>query len=240
MSEVHPHAIDVGGRRLEYLLRRSVRRRRLEISVAPDRQVTVTAPATATTERIELSVRRRAGWILRQQRAYEDLPPPPTPRQWVAGETHRYLGRQYRLKIVRGACAAVRLSGAFFIVSVPKPDDRQQVRRALEGWYREHAMSVLTNRVFVACTSTTWLRMVEQPRILVREMRLRWGSVTSNGRIYFNVDLVKLPLGCVDYVVTHELAHLRVPNHGPAFWRLLSRCMPDWERWKSRLLRESI
>jgi hypothetical protein len=134
----------------------------------------------------------------------------------------------------------VRLSGAFFIVSVPKPDDRQQVRRALEAWYREHAMTVLTNRVSVARTSTTWLRMVEQPRILVRKMRLRWGSVTSNSRIYFNVDLVKLPLGCVDYVVTHELAHLKVPNHGPAFWRLLSRCMPDWERWKSRLLRESI
>ncbi len=240
MSDVRPHSIDVGGRRLEYQLRRSLRRRTLEISVAPDRQVTVTAPATTSAERIELAIRRRASWIVRQQRKYEDLPPPPTPRQWVAGETHRYLGRQYRLKIVRGVRHSVRLCGAFFLISVPKPDDRHQVQRALEGWYRKHAVSLLTNRVSIARTSTTWLRMLEQPRVLVREMRLRWGSVTSNGRIYFNVDLVKLPLGCIDYVVTHELAHLKVPNHGPAFWRLLSRCMPDWERWKGRLLRESI
>lgn len=240
MSDVRPHAVDVGGRRLEYQLRRSSRRRTLEISVAPDRQVTVTAPATASAERIELAVRRRAGWIVRQQRAYEDLPPPPAPRQWVAGETHKYLGRQYRLKIVQGARPSVRLSGAFFVISIPKPDDRHQVQRALEGWYRKHAVSLLTNRVSIARTSTTWLRMMEQPRVFVREMRLRWGSVTRSGRIYFNVDLVKLPLGCIDYVVTHELVHLKVPNHGQAFWRLLSRCMPDWERWKSRLSRESI
>lgn len=225
---------------MEYQLRRSARRRTLEISVGPDRQVTVTAPATATAERIELSVRRRAGWIRRQQRAYEDLPPAPAPRQWVAGETHRYLGRQYRLRIAPGARPSVRLSGSFFIVSVSKPDDRQQVRRALECWYRKHAADLLTNRVTTALKSTTWLRNMDHPRVLVRQMRLRWGSVTSNGRIYFNVDLVKLPFGCVDYVVMHELAHLKVPNHGPKFWRLLSRCMPDWERWKSRLLRESI
>src|SRR5258708_26255525 len=127
MSVAHPHAIDVGGRRLEYLLRRSDRRRTLEISVAPDRQVTVTAPATATTERIELSVRRRAGWIRRQQRAYEDLPPPPSPKQWISGETHRYLGRQYRLTVVQGRRANVRLSGSFFVVMVPHPADRAAV-----------------------------------------------------------------------------------------------------------------
>ena len=240
MSEVYHHAIDVGGRRLEYQLRRSVRRRTLEISVAPDRQVTVTAPATASTERTELAVRRRAGWILRQQRAYEDLPPPPSPRQWVAGETHRYLGRQYRLKLVQGERPSVRLSGAFFVVSAPWPDDRQLVRQAMERWYRHHAISLLTSRVANALKSTTWLKMAEPPHITVRAMRLRWGSATQRGRVYFNADLVKLPLGCVDYIVMHELVHLQIPHHGPAFWRLLARCMPDWERWKDRLARQEI
>ena len=240
MSEVRQDAIDVGGRRLEYRLRRLVRRRTLEISVTPDRQVTVIAPATTSAERIAFAVRRRAGWIVRQQRAYEDLPPPPYPRQWVAGETHRYLGRQYRLKLVQGVRPSVRLSGEFFVVSVIRLDDRQPVRRAMERWYRAHAVNLLTERVSNALASTTWLKLPQLPQVRVRAMHLRWGSATRNGGVYFNSDLVKLPLGCIDYVVMHELVHLRIPHHGPAFWRLLSRCMPDWEKWKDRLARQEI
>jgi predicted metal-dependent hydrolase len=235
-----PHAIDLGGRRLEFRLRRSERRQTLEISVAPDQKVTVTAPMTASAERIARAVRRRASWIMRQQRAYEDLPPPPSPRQWVAGETHRYLGRQYRLRLVQAARTSVRLSGAFFVVAVPRPGDQRLVRRAMERWYRDHAISLLGSRVSNALASTTWLRILKPPSVIVRTMRLRWGSATANGRVYFNVDLVKLPLGCIDYVVIHELVHLAIPNHGPTFWRLLSRCMPDWERWKMRLAMQTV
>jgi predicted metal-dependent hydrolase len=200
------------------------------------------APAATNTsaERIAFAVRRRAGWILRQQLAYEDLPPPPAPRQWVAGETHRYLGRQYRLKLVRGAQPSVRLTGAFFEVSVPQAGDRQMVQSLMERWYRQHAVSLLTGREFNALESTTWLKNLQPPQVSIRAMRLRWGSATQRGRVYFNSDLVKLPLGCVDYIVMHELAHLKVPHHGPAFWRLLARRMPDWRRWKDRLAKQEI
>jgi len=238
MSEVQIHVIGVGERQLEFRLRRSTRRRTLEISVAPDRQVTVTAPVTASADRIGLAVRRRAAWIYRQQRAYEDLPLPPSPRQWVSGETHRYLGRQYRLKLIRGPRPSVRLIGAFFEVAVPQPDNRSLVQGAMERWYRQHAVSLLTSRVSNVLKSTTWLKMPQPPQVTVRAMRLRWGSATRRGRVYFNTDLVKLPLGCVDYIVVHELAHLKIPHHGPAFWRLMSRCMPDWKRWKDRLARQ--
>jgi predicted metal-dependent hydrolase len=71
-------------------------------------------------------------------------------------------------------------------------------------------------------------------------MTRRWGSATRNNRVYFNLDLVKAPLGCVDYVVMHELVHLKVPHHGPAFRRLLRRCMPDWEFWQGRLNKQEI
>lgn len=240
MSDDPQRAIDVDGRRIEYQLRRSARRRTLEISVAPDRRVTVTAPATASSERIALAVRRRAGWIRRQQRAYEDLPLPPTPRKWVAGETHRYLGRQYRLRIVLGARPSVSLSGAFFVISVPRPSDRQLVRHTLERWYREHAANLLTNRVSKALALTTWLDLPVPPKVVVRAMRLRWGSATQNGRVYFNTDLVKLPLGCIDYVVMHELTHLKISHHGSAFWKLLARCMPDWERWREKLSKQEV
>ena len=73
--------------------------------------------------------------------------------------------------------------------------------------------------------------------IVIRALRQRWGSTTKAGRVYFNVDLVKLPLPCIDYVVAHELVHLMIPNHSPAFWRMLGRVMPDWQRWRDRLKR---
>ena len=232
--------IDLGGRRLKVHIRRSVRRRTLEIALEHDQNVTVTAPEDATADRITAAVRRRAGWIFRQQTAFEALPPPSPPRQWVVGETHRYLGRQYRLKVVNATRPSVRLNGAFFVVALPNPEDRQSVRHSMENWYREHAQRLLTARVAHGLASTTWLNMTATPRVTVRAMRLRWGSTTRAGRVYFNVDLAKLPLGCIDYVVMHELVHLRVPHHGPAFWRLLSRCMPDWERWRHRLANQEI
>ena len=235
MSSLQRHSVDIGGQPLKFQLRRSEKRRTLEISVGPNSDVLVTAPASASDDRVWAAIRRRAGWIRRQQRAYEALPTPPPPRQWVAGETHLYLGRQYRLRLRKGSKPEVRLTGPFFEVSLPRPWDRSAVRRAMERWYRLRTVALLNDRVIRARTSTSWLRAIPEPRVTVRAMRLRWGSATRSGGVYFSTELVKLPLGCIDYVVMHELAHLQIPHHGPKFCRLMSRCMPDWEKWKKRL-----
>ena len=79
------------------------------------------------------------------------------------------------------------------------------------------------------------MRLHQVPPIRVRKMRKRWGSWTPAGNLLLNVEAVKLPLGCVDYLLMHELCHLRVPDHGKRFWRLLEACMPDWERWRERM-----
>jgi predicted metal-dependent hydrolase len=240
MSGVPTYSIDVGSQSLEFHLRRSARRKTLEIAVEPDCRVMVTAPTATSLERITKAVQRRAGWIHQQQRTYEDLPPPPPPRQWVAGETHRYLGRQYRLKVLKAGKPSVRLTGAFFEVVVPQISNRKLVQSAMEHWYREHAENLLKIRVSKALAASTWLRLPEAPQVFIRAMRLRWGSATQKGRLYFNLDIVKLPLGCIDYIVIHELAHLKVPNHGQAFWRLLALCLPDWKHWKERLARQEV
>lgn len=227
--------MEVGGQSLQFRLRRSPKRRTLEISIGPRGDIVVTAPVSASDERVWEAVRRRAPWIRRQKRAAESLPIPLPPRRWIAGETHLYLGRQYRLKLRKGARPAVRLSGPYFEVSVPQPSDTTAVQRAMSRWYRQHAVAILNERVIRARKSTSWLRVGREPRVMVRAMRLRWGSTTRAGGVYFNSELIKLPLGCIDYVVTHELAHLQIPHHGPKFGRLMSRCMPDWKRWKKRL-----
>ncbi len=234
MSGLH-QTVEVGGQALRFILRRSPKRRTVEISVGPKGDIVVTAPATASDDRVWAAVRRRAAWIQRQRREYEDLPAPLPARQWIAGETHLYLGRQYRLKLHKGPKSSVRLIGQFFEVSLPDPADTSAVQQAMDRWYRHRAAVVFADRVNLARRSSSWLRVGPQPRVAIRAMRLRWGSATRAGRVYFNRELVKLPLGCVDYVVAHELAHLQIPYHGAKFWRLMSRCMPDWEKWKRRL-----
>lgn len=239
MSPAEPRSIDVGGDPLAFHLRRS-NRRTVSISVEPDQRVVVTAPMSAPEDRIAAVVRCRVQWIRRQQRAFEDMPPPTPARQWVAGETHRYLGRQYRLKLIPGTTSTVRLSGAFFVVTTSTPGDASVVHTLMDRWYRKHAKAVLTERVERLRKSTSWLKLRETPPLTVRTMRQRWGSATASGRLYFNVDLIKTPLGCVDYVIGHELVHLKIPHHGPAFWRLLGRCFPDWGRWKKKLEQQEI
>jgi predicted metal-dependent hydrolase len=232
-------SVEANGQVVKFELKRS-ERRTLSISVEPDRRVVVTAPVNASAELVDLRVRRRVLWIRQQQRYFEALPPPMPARRWLSGETHRYLGRQYRLKVGTASKVSVRLSGRFFVVGVPDPSDARAVEKAMLAWYKAHARAALLERMRRLLESSTWLRLAAPPQLTVRRMRLRWGSTTSGNRIFLNAELVKLPLGCVDYVIAHELTHLKVPNHGLLFWRLLGRLYPEWKTWRERLSQQEV
>lgn len=105
----------------------------------------------------------------------------------------------------------------------------------MQRWYLDHARDVFTRRMQELVQRAALLRLSHVPPLTVRRLLKRWGSCSAEGRILLNVDAVKLPAGCVDYLILHELCHLKVPNHSKAFWRLLDACMPDWERWRRRL-----
>lgn len=223
------------GEPLEYALRRTGRRKTVAITVEPTGNVTVAAPTKAAVDQIERILERRRSWIRRRVQRVLALPPASTPREWVNGETHRYLGRQYRLRVEQGSPGGVRLVGRHFHVTVADPSDRESVRRRMERWYLDHARVVFARRLAELVRSTPRLSLTEPPPLLVRRLRKRWGSCSPEGRILMNVDAVKLPVGCIDYLMVHELCHLRVPHHGAEFWRLLTLCMPDWERWRKRM-----
>lgn len=184
---------------------------------------------------IEAVLRRRRQWIRRRTQEVIALPPAAPPREWVNGETHRYLGRQYRLRVRKGADAAVRLSGKWFVVTVHDPHEHAQVQQVMQRWYLDHARELFGRRMETLIRDTPLLRLTSVPPLIVRRLQKRWGSCSADGRILMNVDAVKLPVGCIDYLLLHELCHLRAPHHGSAFWRLLDSCMPDWERWRKRL-----
>jgi predicted metal-dependent hydrolase len=239
VSTSEERLLRVDGDNLRYTLRRTGRQRTVGIVVEPNLTVVVLAPTTADASKVDQIVRRRLAWIRRQLRSFEALPPPPLPRQWVAGETHRYLGRQYRLKLLKGRQRSVCLKGGYFVVTVPSPTNRAAIQKIVEAWYRDRAKVLLFDRVERVVASTTWLDR-QIPPITVRKLRLRWGSTSRAGRISLNVDLVKLPLPCIDYVIAHELVHLTVRSHRPLFWRMLARVMPDWKRWREKLASAEI
>lgn len=210
-------------------------RKHLAISVLPDLRVEVVAPAGAALDAILPRVEKRAGWIARQLRFFEQYQPTQPGPSHVSGETHLYLGRQYRLKIAAGMAESIKLVGKFFRVVIRAPDDAGRARELLDGWYREHARRVFDQRLANCLEAATPLGLVEPPRIVVRRMAKRWGSCTRTGKVILNLDLVKVPVHCIDYVILHELCHLKVHNHGKEFYRLLARCLPDWESRKRRL-----
>jgi predicted metal-dependent hydrolase len=110
-----------------------------------------------------------------------------------------------------------------------------RVRELLDVWYDEHAKRVFGQRLAACVEAATPLRLAGPPKLFVRRLSKRWGSCTPAGNVILNLDLVKAPIHCIDYVIIHELCHLKVPDHGKGFYRLLGRCLPDWEPRKRRL-----
>lgn len=210
-------------------------RRTLEIAVLPDGAVVVKAPLDAREADVLARVARRARWILSQQRYFAQFQPRTPPRRYVGGETHLYLGRQYRLGIEEGDAEGVRLVAGWFRVTVrPGESSAARVHSLLEGWYSEKARLRLVER-FDDCWNRFPAGTRLRPTLRLRRMRTRWGSLSESGTLSLHPDLVRASRECIDYVITHELCHLVHPNHSAEFRRLLERVLPDWERRKHRL-----
>lgn len=226
-------AVSFGRRKIEFRLKFSSRRT-LAITVKPDLSVTVTAPVGAEMEKIREKVRKRAAWILRQQDFFRAFLPTQPPRRYVSGETHYYLGRQYRLKIIEDGQEEVKLKGGYFEVRIRQKNDPNRIAFLLDLWLLSRAQSRFQHSL-EKCWEKFRRHEILFPQIRIRKMSKRWGGCNDRGVIYLNPHLIKAPSHCIDYVVTHELCHLKHPNHGKAFYDLLRRVMPDWETRKQRL-----
>ena len=247
MTEPFPdesRAVALPGGRLDYVLRRSVRSRGLRVTIDQRRGLVVSVPLAtrrgwARPERdVERFLREREGWI-RRHLARRD-------RQRAAVEARggiedaaefRYLGELHRLRIVAGGAAARRSA-----VERAGADDRDELiirvasrdRRApavvLETWLRARAAEAIDRAVAAYAPA---LR-VRPERVTLRDPRTRWGSATRQRNLSFSWRLVLAPPAALETVVVHELAHLRIFGHGPAFWDLVAAHRPDhlaWRRW---------
>ncbi len=209
-------------------------RKTLAISVHPDGAITLAAPVRAPLDAILAKVVKRAPWIQRQQRTFTAMNADRPSLRYSSGATHRYLGRQYRLKVEKGS-PSVKLVGGYFHVT-SEAGDEAEVQRLLSAWLRQRAAEQFSRRL---AGWRTWCenRGIPEPKMGLRTMPKRWGSAQSDGRLFFNPDLVRVPSICIDYVIAHEICHLKYPHHGPQFYRTLDEAFPQWRAVKDRLER---
>ncbi|HEV3077025.1 MAG TPA: SprT family zinc-dependent metalloprotease [Thermoanaerobaculia bacterium] len=239
MTATERSTIRFGMRTIAFTVRRSARRKTVSIAVDARDGVTVAAPVGVDLPRIERLVFGKARWIVEAQRRYEDVEPGPPAREFKTGETFRYLGKQYRLRVASGERPhpAVKLLGSWLAVALPpsaiREERREVARRALVAWYRRRAVEVLPERV-VHWSGKLGLAA---PPVLVRETRARWGSCDPRGNVRLNWRILQAPRRLVDYVVAHELVHLIHRNHGQEFWAALGRVMPAYEERRRTLRR---
>ena len=213
-------------------------RKTLAISVNPDAGVEVISPMDASLEKVFEKVRRRAPWIQRQQRFFNQFQPRTPERQYVSGETHLYLGRQYNLKVVPDIQQQVKLYRGRLIVQSLKPKQRDVTRVLVEQWYRERAQAKFRERLARCRQRFSKPEDFEPAGLVIMQLRQRWGSMTPTGKLILNRFLIRASVDAIDYVITHELCHMRHNHHGGAFFDLLDRVMPDWEKRKLKLERQ--
>lgn len=230
------HRLTVGSQTIDYIIERRPRKT-LEISVEPDASVIVTAPLDADLTSIEIRLRKRAPWVMRQQRYFSQFLPRTPERRFIAGETHLYLGRQYRLKVIPHNEEVVKLIRGFIEVQTHRPECPEVVRELTETWYRNRAHIKFVERIEINLQRFPAPEAFRPRGLIVRRIKQRWGSMSPAGRLLLSRRLIEAPIDAIDYVITHELCHISEPHHGAAFYELLDRVLPDWKHRKQRLER---
>lgn len=236
-------AIQFGSRTIDFRLEYSDRKS-LGITVTPEMEVLVKAPTDTSMEKVKEKIRKKAPWIIKQQSFFLSFQPKTPQRKYVSGETHLYLGRQYRLKIMNNELETminkVRIRGGFLEVYA---DNKMEVKALVNNWYLEKAKkkiseiasplinSFIENNIKKISHNSSFITY----NLSFRNMPTRWGSCTPKGKIILNPELIKAPKGCIEYVIIHELCHLIHHDHTQKFIDLQTKEMKDWEKWKMKL-----
>ncbi len=229
------HEIIYGSSLIRYQLSYADRKT-LGIKVYPDKSVHVIAPYDTEEKRVRDKVRSKAAWILRQQDFFLSFQPITPPRKYISGETHLYLGRQYRLKIIKSDSKSVKLEGGNIKVFTPDTKNIERIQKQLKSWYSSKA-DIHFNKLFEEALPIANSIFEGDVKLKFRWMEKRWGSCSKSGVITLNTELIKASKKSIEYVIIHEICHLLHLNHSAEFYKLLSKFYPDWRRTKDQLER---
>lgn len=215
-----PARVRLGDTVVDYVLRRGGGRRRITLTI-DERGLRVGAPWSASRMAIETELHRHAAWVLGKLGEWRALRRPPF--TWADGATLMVMGEPLRLTLAPAPQAASR-QGDRLLVGAAAHAPREAIAHLVTGWLREQALACFRARI----AHHLPLLDVPEPAVRLSDARTRWGSCHAAGRIRLNWRLVHLPLWLVDYVIVHELAHLKEMNHSLRFWRIVGAVLPDY------------
>ena len=229
------HKITYGRHKIEYTLtRKNVSN--INLNLKPNLLVEVSANHNVPIEKVHQFVRKKASWILKNKEYFKkSLPEIKFEREYISGETFRYLGRQYRLKVIKSKKECVKCQRGFFNLFVKDKNDINRKSQLLKQWYKEKSIRVFNDSLERSYKPIKKYN-IERPKIVMRLMKVRWGSCIENKKtILLNTELIDAPKLCIDYVILHELIHFKHRNHDKKFYNTMDALMPDWKRRKEIL-----
>ncbi len=191
----------------------------MALIVEHDGTLTVRAPMRVPNAEIDAFVREKAAWIIRTRQKMKSAIET-TPKQYADGEKFLFLGSSFDLKLVRPQRPSLKFDNGFRL-SINAQKRRERV---FTRWYKERAFEIITERVAEYAKQYGF----SPKQVKITSARTRWGSCSPNGTLNFTWRLVMAPLEVIDYVVVHELAHLRVKNHSRKFWRVVESILPEY------------
>lgn len=229
--------VTFGRKTIRFSVIRSARRKKtIALSIEPAGDVLVRAPVRTPHSRLAHIVKSRAEWIIRKQRSLENLPVP-FKREFVSGESFSYLGRHLRLKVLRNHNVeepVVRMYRGRLEVNLnaASTDGKSaKIKYVIIQWYRVQAARRIPERVRIYAEKMGF----REPEVLIRDQRRIWGSCSSKGVLRFNWRIIMAPMSLVNYLVVHELCHLKHRDHSKSFWKSIGMTIPDYEKRKERL-----
>lgn len=226
-------SIELAGKPVTYTLKRTGRRRSIGLRI-DDRGLTVNMPLRASEKWLHSVLQEKAAWVVEKLASWQAKKP--APQQWVDGASITYRGETFTLRIIPSLFdAPPQLHGTQLIITLSRADNPALIEKIVMRWYRHEAL-----QLFSECVAHFAPLLGVNPReIKLSSARTQWGSCTTRGTVRLNWQLVKMPLELVDYVVVHELAHLREMNHSAAFWSVVETACPDYAKRRGELRRWS-
>jgi len=226
---VEQRAALLAGKTIPYTLKRSTRRRSIGLRI-DDRGLTVSVPMRASEKWLHSVLQDKAHWVVEKLDGWQTRKPEET--CWADGGTISYLGEPLTLRVVQSLFAApVQQRGSELWLFFAKDSDAAHIEQTVLRWYRQQSEQLFAERV----AHYAPLLNVAPHAVKLSAAKTQWGSCTARGTVRLNVQLIKLPLRLIDYVVVHELAHLREMNHSAAFWRVVETVCPDYARLRREL-----
>jgi len=208
-------------------------RKTLGLIVRPNMTLVVKVPIVCDQKKIDKFLQKKWLWLEKQLNYFKKYQKKFFEKEYISGESHLFLGHQYRLKVIKGQKDDIKKEKSILIIETTNlVSNGFHNKKILENWYNNQISKIFNKRYLVVQKMFNYDFV---PKLVIRKMPKRWGSFLTKKQIVLNPELIKASADCIDYVITHEFCHMKYKNHSKQFYAYLKSKLPNWEKIKEKL-----